>query len=488
MLEYIVIGAAVVLFVGVLVSKISDRFGVPVLLLFLILGMLAGSEGLGGIHFDDPDLAQSVGVVALALILFSGGISTDWKGARPVAKYSWPLATIGVLLTAVILGLFASVLLGLPLREGLLLGSIVSSTDAAAVFAVLRSKGVRLKGSLKPLLELESGSNDPMALLLTVGMIQLITQPDLPLTSLLSMFLLQMILGAIMGYIMGRLIILIINKVNLGYEGLYPVLSLSLALLLFGLTNAIGGSGLLAVYLAGIVLGNGEFIHKRSLERFHDGLAWLMQIVLFATLGLFVFPTRLVPIAGKSLLISFWLMFVARPVSVLAVLAPSKMAWRERLLIAWVGLRGAAPIILATFPLIAGLPEGDLIFHVIFFIVVTSVLLQGTSIPLVAKWLGLAAPLTAQRLYPIEYSPTLGFQGEMGELYVSDSSQAVGEAIAELGLPEDFLVVLLARGDDFLIPYGDLCLQAGDTLLVLSGPDSLEQMQSRWQLQPLSAS
>lgn len=488
MLEYILISAALLLFVGVLTSKISDRFGIPALLLFLALGMLAGSDGPGGIYFDDPGMAQAVGVLALALILFSGGMSTDWDSVRPVAGVSLPLATIGVLATALLLGLFASALLGLPWREGLLLGSIVSSTDAAAVFSVLRSKGVNLKGRLKPLLELESGSNDPMAVFLTIGMIQLLTQPDLPLVSLLKMFLLQMALGAIMGYIMGRLMLLLINNMNLGYEGLYPVLTLSLAMLLYGATAKIGGSGFLAVYLAGIVLGNSEFIHKRSLIRFHDGLAWLMQIVMFLTLGLLVFPTRLAPIAGSGLLIAFWLMFIARPAAVLAVLMPSKMSWREKILIAWVGLRGAAPIILATFPLLYGVPEADLIFNVVFFIVVTSVLLQGTSIPLVAKWLGLAAPLVPHRVYPIEFTPSDGLKGELTELHVSANSPAVGQAIFQLGLPDDFLVILLARGDDFLIPYGGLTLRADDVLLVLSGPDSLQQIQGRWQLRALAAS
>ena len=321
--EYILIGAAVLLFVSVLVSKISDRFGIPALLAFLILGMLAGSEGPGGIYFDDPALAQFISVIALVLILFSGGLSTEWDKVRPVAKESWLLATLGVFITALMTGAFASLVFKVSLLEGLLLGSIVSSTDAAAVFSVLRSKGISLKGKLKPLLELESGSNDPMAIFLTVGLIQLITHPDLSPWSLIGLFFQQMLVGAVVGYGMGRGILWLINRIKLGYEGLYPVLTLALVLLTFGLTAILGGSGFLAVYLAGIVLGHHDFIHKRSLSRFHDGLAWIMQITMFLTLGLLVFPSRLLPTSGLALLVAAGLMFIARPLLSLMCTSPS---------------------------------------------------------------------------------------------------------------------------------------------------------------------
>ncbi|MCL4823989.1 MAG: potassium/proton antiporter, partial [Anaerolineales bacterium] len=348
--NYVLIGASVILLISVLVSKIADRFGVPVLLLFLILGMLAGSDGLGGIYFDDPALAQIVGVIALILILFFGGLSTEWNQIRPVLKEGLLLSTLGVFITALIVGLFAGALLGLSLVEGLLLGSIVSSTDAAAVFSVLRSKGISLKGRIKSLLELESGSNDPMAIFLTIGLIQLITQPDLSPLSLIRFFIQQMLVGAALGYVMGRAILFLVNRLKLGYEGLYSVLMLALVFLTFGLTDLIGGSGFLAVYLAGIVLGHHDFIHKRSILRFQDGLAWIMQIAMFLTLGLLVFPSRLVPIIGIGMLIAAFLMFIARPVSVFIGLIPSALTWREKTFISWVGLRGAAPIILATFP------------------------------------------------------------------------------------------------------------------------------------------
>ena len=480
----ILIAAALLLLTSVILSKISDRFGVPVLLLFLVLGMLAGSEGPGGIYFDDPAIAQSISIVALVLILFSGGLSTDWTVVRPVAKEALLLSPLGVSITALAVGLFVSTLFDFTLVEGLLLGSIVSSTDAAAVFSVLRSKGISLKGQLKPLLELESGSNDPMAVFLTVGMIRLLSVPDLSPLSLLGLFFLQMLLGALMGYVMGRVALFLINRLKLGYEGLYPVLTLALVFLTFGLTDAMKGSGFLAVYLAGIVLGHHDFIHKRSLVRFHDGMAWLMQITMFLTLGLFVFPSRLIPTMGMSLLIAAVLMLLARPLSIFLGLSLSRFGWREKTFVSWVGLRGAAPIILATFPLLAGIPQAEAIFNIIFFIVITSVLLQGTSIPLVARWLKLDAPIRPQRLYPIELTPVAGLKSELKELVLPPNARAVGKAIVELGLPADYLIILIARGDDFVLPNGGTVLQSGDTLLALSDLQSFEDAQIRLGIAP----
>ncbi|HNS37940.1 MAG TPA: potassium/proton antiporter, partial [Anaerolineaceae bacterium] len=298
MIDWIIIGAAGLLVVSVLASRISDRFGVPVLLIFLALGMLAGSDGIGGIYFDNPQIAQSVGVVALVLILFSGGLDTEWRSVRPIVKEGLLLSTVGVLLTALGVGLIAALLLKLSIVEGLLLGAVISSTDAAAVFSVLRAKGINLKGQLKPLLEFESGSNDPMAIFLTVGLIQILTQPDFSTLDLLGSFVLQMLLGAGLGVAAGYGMLFLLNRIRLGYDGLYPVFTTALVFLTFGLTNVVGGNGFLAVYLAGIMLRRGDFIHRKSVMRFHDGLAWLMQITMFLTLGLLVFPSRLPPIMG----------------------------------------------------------------------------------------------------------------------------------------------------------------------------------------------
>ncbi|MDI6695084.1 MAG: potassium/proton antiporter [Anaerolineales bacterium] len=479
MIEIILINAALLLLISVLVSKFSDHFGIPALLLFLILGMLAGSEGPGGIYFDDPAIAQFVGVIALSLILFSGGLSTEWKSVRSVTKEGLLLSTFGVFITALTVGLFVSLLLGFSLVEGLLLGAIVSSTDAAAVFSVLRSKGIHLQGKLKPLLELESGSNDPMAVFLTIGVIQLLRQPSTPLSDLTSLFIRQMLVGAALGYCIGRTTLLLINRLKLSYEGLYPALTLSMVFLNYGLTNLLGGSGFLAVYLAGIILGNHDFIHKRSLMRFHDGLAWLMQIGMFLTLGLLVFPSRLAPVIGFGLLIAGFLMIVARPLSIFISLLPSDLNQREKLFVSWVGLRGAVPIILATFPLLAGLPQADWIFNVVFFIVLTSALLQGASIPLVARWLRVDAPAIQQRIYPIEYTPMGGLKSELKELTVPPGSNFAGKAIFELGLPAELLVILIARGDDFVLPSGGTVLQDGDTLLVLADEKSYNDVQAK---------
>ena len=478
--EFVLIGAATLLLISVLASKVSDRFGVPALLLFLLLGMLVGSDGPGGIYFDDPALAQSLGVLALILILVSGGLDTEWDRVRPILKEGLLLATVGVFTTALAVGLFATLVLDFSLVEGLLLGAIVSSTDAAAVFSILRSRGASLKGQLKPLLELESGSNDPMAIFLTISLIQLLTQPDLPLINLLGLFALQMAVGAAMGYGMGRVMLTVINRSKLGYEGLYPVLTLALVLLTFGLTDLLQGSGFLAVYMVGIVLNHHDFIHKRSLTRFHDGLAWLMQIAMFLTLGLLVYPSRLVPIIGVGLLISAYLMFVARPISVFVGLLPSALNWREKTFVSWVGLRGAAPIILATFPLISRLPQADLIFNVVFFIVLTSVLLQGTSLTQVARWLKMDAPAEPKRLYPIEYMPMTGLKSELKELTIPAGSTLSGKAVVELGLPPGLLIVLIARGDDFVQPGGGTVVQGGDTLLVLSDKKTYAEVLARF--------
>ena len=391
-LEDLLLGISTLLLLSVLASRASGKLGVPALLLFLAIGMLAGSEGLGGIEFDYPRLAQSLGVIALTLILFAGGLDTRWVDIRPVVWKGILLATVGVCVTAGLVAWFAAALLQFSLLEGVLLGAIVSSTDAAAVFTVLRSRQARLRGQLTPLLELESGSNDPMAVFLTVAVISLLTHAEPSVAMLVPRFVMQMTLGALLGYSMGHAMTWLINHARLEQEGLYAVLSLALALFTYGLTTSVGGNGFLAVYLAGLVLANSDVSHREVLRRFHDGQAWLMQILMFLTLGLQVFPSRIVPIIGTGLVLSLFLMFVARPVSVFLALVASDLTAKEKLLIAWGGLRGAVPIILATFPMIAGVPKAETIFNLVFFIVLTSVLLQGTTLSRIARWLGVSAP------------------------------------------------------------------------------------------------
>ncbi|MEP0763931.1 MAG: potassium/proton antiporter [Chloroflexota bacterium] len=478
--EYILVSVAFVLLVSILASKVSARLGVPALLLFLAIGMLTGSEGPGGVYFDDPWLAQFLGVTALAFILFSGGLETDLDEIRPVMVMGIVLATAGVLVSALLVAGFTLLVLDFSLKEALLLGAIVSSTDAAAVFAVLRSKSLGLRGILRPLLEFESGSNDPMAVFLTLGMIRLVQDPTASLPDLVLMFVQQMALGVIFGLGIGRGITFVLNRIRLEYDGLYSVASMALVLLTYGATTSLGGSGFLAVYLAGLVAGNRSFIHKRSLTEFHSGLAWLMQIVMFLTLGLLVFPSQVMPITLQALLISAALILVARPLAVFTTLVwAKKVSLNEKAFVSWVGLRGAAPIILATFPLLAGVEQSNTIFNLVFFIVLTSALVQGTTLPYVARLLHVDAPLESKPSYPIAFVPTEPIQSDLLELTIQPGSEAAHKRIVDLeDLPETALIVLIRRDTEFLVPRGSTMLQEGDNLLVLAEPADLSRLQA----------
>jgi cell volume regulation protein A len=475
-IELLLAGTALLLLLSVVASKASNRFGIPALVLFLAIGMLAGSDGPGGIYFDDARLAQSLGVVALALILFSGGMDSDWQIIRPVLGPGILLANVGVAVSTLLVGAFAALALGFTWVEGLLLGAIISSTDAAAVFAVLRSRGVNLVGRLEPVIELESGSNDPIAVFLTIALTGLLVDPQASVFRLVPMFVVQMALGALLGYVMGRVMTLTINRVHLVAEGLYAPLTVALALLTYGGTALLGGNGFLAVYIAGIVMGNRNFVHKRSLAQFHDGLAWLMQIAMFLTLGLLVFPSQIVPVVGAGLLVSTFLIFVARPVSVFAALAFSRFDAREKLMVAWVGLRGAVPIVLATYPLLAGTPKAGMIFNLIFFVVLTSVIIQGTTIPLVGRWLRINDPGPARLHVPQEFVPQVSLQSYVAELAIPPGSTFPRRTVMELGLPQGALIVLIDRGGDRMVPNGGTILEAGDRLLVLADADVMERV------------
>lgn len=452
---------AVLLLLGIVASKASDRLGVPALLFFLVLGMVAGSEGWGGIYFDDAFLAQAVGVAALAIILFAGGLDTEWQAVRPILRPAIGLASAGVILTAFITGWFAHLVLNITLTEGLLLGAVVSSTDAAAVFAVMRSRSVSLKGSLAPLIEFESASNDPMAVLLTVGLIQVITVPQSTALGLGLLFVRQVVLGLLFGFVLGRVAVLLINNIRLGYEGLYPVLSMGVVLFIYASTAVLGGSGFLAIYIAGLIMGNSEMLHRRSLMRFHDGLAWLMQIVMFLTLGLLVFPSRLLPVAGPALLIAIVLMLVSRPIAVFLLMTLSTMNLRERTMVAWVGLRGAVPIVLATFPLLARVGHADIIFNVVFFVVFLSVAVQGPTIPFLARLLHVDAPLRLHNLVPLEIVAPQSLTSRLAEITVSEHSVAAGRRVMDLHLPDGALVVLLRRGQEYVVPNGGTVIEPG---------------------------
>ncbi len=395
-IEWIFIVFSSLVILSILTIKLSNRFGIPSLVLFVAIGMLAGSDGPGGIYFDNPRLVQTLGIIALVLILFAGGLDTKWEGVRPILWRGLSLSTIGVLLTALLVGVFVSWVQGFSFLEGLLLGAIVSSTDAAAIFMVLRSRNAKLPGRLTQLLELESGSNDPMAVVLTIALIRLLMEPSTSFGELVSFFVMQMAVGTVLGIAMGEIMRRTFNALDLGLEGIYLVLSVALVLLTYGLTVSLNGSGFLAVYLAGLIMQRKPFTHHQSVLRFHDGLAWLMQVTMFLMLGLQVFPARLVPVAWVGLLVSLFLIIVARPAAVHTALAFSPMPYREQILVAWAGLRGAVPIILATFPLLAGVKQADTIFHLVFFITLTSVVMQGTTIALATRVLKIDAPPSDQ--------------------------------------------------------------------------------------------
>ena len=478
-IETILLAVALLLVASIIASTASHRLGIPALVFFLAIGMLAGSDGLGGIAFDNAWQAQSVGVVALAYILFSGGMDTDWRRIRPVLSAGLLLANVGVAVSALLVAGFVVLVLDFTPIAGLLLGAIVSSTDAAAVFSVMRTRGVRLRGDLEPLIELESGSNDPIAVFLTIGLTGLLSNPGASLIGLVPAFVMQMAIGALGGYLFGVAMTWLINRLRLRQEGLYPVLTLALVLLTYSATAELGGNGFLAVYLAGIVIGNRDFVHKRSLMRFHDGIAWLMQIGMFLVLGLLVFPSRLVPVAGAGLLVSAFLIVVARPLSVFAALALTRLGARDKLMVAWSGLRGSVPIVLATYPLLEGVANADLIFHLVFFIVLTSVVIQGSSIGFVAKLLGVQDSRQAGYRYPLEFVPEISQGSQLSELAVPRGSSLDGRSIVEIGLPRGALVVLVRRGDESIVPNGGTILEADDRLVMLADGEALASIQLR---------
>ena len=453
---------------GVFASKLSSRFGIPALLLFLAIGVLAGTDGPGGMEFDDAAAAQAVGVVALALILFDGGLGTRWDVVRPVVGPGAALASVSVAVTAGVTGAAAAWLLDLPLEIGLLLGSIVSSTDAAAVFSVLRSRRTGLQRGIQPTLELESGANDPMAVFLTIGLVDIATGAADSWTELVPTFAAQAGIGTVLGLVGGVVGRFVLNRIDLGTDGLYPVLSLTLAALTFSGSALAGGSGFLAVYLCGLWLGNNDVIHGRSIARFHDATAWLAQIAMFLVLGLLVTPSRLPEIAGTALAVTAVLVFVARPAAVALALTPLRVPWRDQTVVAWIGLRGATPIILATFPLVEGVDESQVLFDVVFFVVVTSVLLQGTTVGLVARVMGATSPAPPRVPSPLEPGQPMPDGTAMRQLTIEVATYADDRAIVDLHLPERALLVLVERDGTFVVPTGSTHLHAGDTVTLLA--------------------
>jgi len=470
--DQLILVAGILLFLGIISSKLSARFGVPVLVLFLLLGMLAGSEGIGGIAFENYELAHGIGTLALAMILFDGGLRTQLSAIRVAWKPSLLLATVGVLITAVVTGFAAAWVLNLTLLQGLLLGSIVGSTDAAAVFSILRTGGTGLPKRINAILEIESGSNDPMAIFLTIGCIELLMQPDAGWITLVGLFVSQMVFGSLAGIGLGYAGTKLLNRINLNAPGLYPVLVSTFCLLTFGITTQFGGSGFLAVYLAGITIGNQKIVFRSGILVYHDAVAWFAQIVMFVILGLLSFPSRLIDVSGPAMLIGAVLILVARPVAVFLTLLPFRMSLSELTFLSWVGLKGAVPITLATFPLMLGTPQASLLFDVVFFIVVLSALVQGSTLSTVARWLNLSIPPLAAPSVTLEISSLRNVDGEVVDYAVSDRSRAAGRMVRQLALPNGVVIAMVVRAHQIIPPHGKTKILAGDHVIAVLKPGS----------------
>lgn len=473
--NYLLIGSLLLLG-SIFASKATYKIGAPLLLLFLGIGLLCGEK----IAFSDSSVLSLVGELALVFILFSGGLDTKYKDIKPVIARGGILATFGVFLTAFFLGTFIYILSLLPFvplqftfAESLLLGSIVSSTDAASVFSIFRSRHTGLKHNLRPLLELESGSNDPMAYVLTITLVAYISQTNSGAATqsfwlMLPQVVTNLGIGAIAGFVFGKVLVRLINRINLLVEGLYPVMMIAVMALTFSTTQTLSGNGFLAVYIAGVILGNAKFVHKKLLIKFYDGFAWLMQILLFLMLGLFANIAAIRSVAFVGILIALFLIFIARPLAVGMCLAPFRPGWRVFTFTSWVGLRGAVPIVFALIPLTAkGIPDdtAELIFNTVFFISVSSLVIQGTTLFSAAKYLGLTQE--SDEAPPSVFDKdTEEINTFVAEVCLTETDAAVGKTLAELAFPQGVLVIMIKRGHEFLTPIGSTSVLAGDILQI----------------------
>ena len=465
---------AVLLMAGILIQKPGCRFGIPALLLFLVVGMIFGCDGLG-VQFDDVRGAQFVGMVSLSIILFAGGLGTRIKDIKPILAPGIVLSTVGVLLTTAITGIFVWWISGLSwtsihfaLLPSMLLAATMSSTDSASVFGILGAQKMNLKHNLRPTLELESGSNDPMAYLITTMLVDvLVTGDSVTVVSLLRIFLVQFVLGALLGFAFGRLGVWMLNRLNLDNRALYPIMAVAICFLTFSLTDTLGGNGYLAIYVTGIVIGNEKVSFRRETITFIDGLSWLCQIVMFLMLGLLVNPLEMWQVAGMALLIGLFMIVVARPISVFFSLIPfSNIPFKGKVFISWVGLRGAVPILFATYPVVAGLEDHHTIFNIVFFITILSLLVQGTTITSMAQYLKLSEPLLNDVSdFGVEIPEDSG--SSLKDLYVTSTMLEKGSFVRDLHLPQGQLVMMVKRDNELLVPNGQLELREGDHLLII---------------------
>ena len=482
--ENILLIGSILLFVSIVVGKTGYRFGVPALLLFLLVGMLFGSDGLG-LQFHNAKIAQFIGMVALSVILFSGGMDTKFKEIRPILSPGIVLSTVGVFLTALFTGLFIWYLSGMswtnihfPLITSLLLASTMSSTDSASVFAILRSQKMNLKHNLRPMLELESGSNDPMAYMLTIVLIQFIQSDGMGTGNIIGSFIIQFLVGAAAGYILGKLAILILNKINIDNQSLYPILLLSFVFFTFAITDLLRGNGYLAVYIAGMMVGNHKITFRKEIATFMDGLTWLFQIIMFLMLGLLVNPHEMIEVAVVALLIGVFMIVIGRPLSVFLCLLPfRKITLKSRLFVSWVGLRGAVPIIFATYPVVANVEGSNMIFNIVFFITIVSLIVQGTSVSFVARLLHLSTPLDKTgNDFGVELPEEI--DTDLSDMTITMEMLNEADTLKDMNLPKGTLVMIVKRGDEFLIPNGTLKLHVGDKLLLISEKNKQETVKN----------
>ncbi len=440
----------------------------PTLVLFILVGMITGSDGLDIIYFDNAAVAQLIGVFALVIILFEGGLQTKWSHVKPVLPAATIMATLGVFTTSAVVAVAAKFILDFTWLEGFLVGAIIGSTDAAAVFSVLKDKNIQIK--MKSTLEAESGSNDPMAMFLTISVIQLLTNDQAGIGSLIAFFFWQMGMGLFLGLVIGKLGSKAINVINLDSSGLYPLFAIAFSFLTYGITSLFDASGLLAVYIAGIMIGNAEDLtYRYSVVSFSGGFAWMAQIIMFVILGLFVFPHNLFTLTNvlSGLIISLVLMFVARPIAVFTNLIKSRYTVKEKLFLSWAGLRGAVPIVLAIFPMLANLENSQVIFNIVFFVVLTSTLVQGSTITYVADRLGLEEKKVSKPLHSLELISIGKANVEMVEYHVSQHNRIVGQSLEHLVLPENSLINAIIRKGNIITPNGQTVIEQQDVLYIL---------------------
>jgi potassium/hydrogen antiporter len=485
---HLILAAGALLAAGLVASFVAVRLRVPSLVLFLGVGMLVGSDGLGWIAFDNYRLARTIGVIALALILFEGGLTSGLLHLRPVLGAATALATVGTVITAVLVGLSAAALFGLSVNEGLLLGAILSSTDGAAIFALLR--GSTLSRRLAQTLEGESGLNDPVAVLLVLGFIDLLIKPDYGLTDLVVLFIRELGIGLLVGVLVGSIAVYLFRRARLSTAGLYPVASLTVAALAYGGADSLHGSGFLAVYLAGLMIGSATIPAERTVVNFHQGLGWVAQVAMFLTLGLLVFPAQLPAVALKGTVLAIVLAFVARPAAVAIAMLPFAYNLRERLVLGWAGLRGAVPVVLATFPVIDRVPHSLRFFNIVFFAVLVSTVLQGSTFETFARRLGLTTNEPALPR-PLSESGTIRQLGaEVLEYTVAAGDAIAGARVRDLGLPRDAVVSVIVRDETAIPPRGSTRLRAGDDLHLLISEESAHlatTLLSRWRTGPIGA-